>query len=282
MSMDMEEVFYTPRPSFEEEDLILIRNQGSRLFRHLQNIDLCVFNDNQFFKIYNLLQTLQQVANSMGLWAARRFCRLVDEDIEKLVATDSRHGLFSTGSLCMKTEFLMCDVSYSQRLETFGCEYDQLIKGASPKMRVLLEKLHERVEDSVLKGIIFIQDKTEAELISCWLKELAEVNPEHFGFLQVECLAQDRNHARHCEKKEEILAEFEDQQLNMLITTSIVDIQNVSSCTIIIQYDPFPSLIESLVSVNGTVFANNKYVILSSDDIEVPFHDVGIEKEKLS
>lgn len=147
-------------------------------------------------------------------------------------------------------------------------------------MWVFLEKLHERNDDPVLKGIIFIQDKTEAELISCWLKELAEVNLEHFGFLQVECLAQDRNQVRQLEKKQEIFALFEDQQLNILTTTSIVDVQNVSSCTLVVQYDPFPSLIESLVSVNGTVFANSKYVILNSDTIEVLFH--GEEKENLS
>ena len=44
MAMNIEEVFYTPRPSFEEEDLMLIRSQGLRLFRHLQEIDIYVLN----------------------------------------------------------------------------------------------------------------------------------------------------------------------------------------------------------------------------------------------
>lgn len=279
---NIEEVFYTLCPSFEEEDLVLIRNRGSSIFRHLQDIDIYVINNREFIRIYNLLQSLQQVANSMGLWAARRFCRLAAKDIEDIVATGSCHGLFSTGSLCMRTEFERCDACYSQRLETFGCVYDQLIRGASPKMRVLLEKLHEHVEDLVLKGIIFVQDKTEAELISCWLKELAEVNQEHFGFLRVEYLAQDPNQVHQFSRREEILAEFQNQQLNILVTTSIVGVQNFSSCTLVILYDPFPSLIESLIFINEIAFANSKYILLSSDVVEVTSDDVGIDKENLS
>ena len=52
----------------------------------------------------------------------------------------------------------------------------------------------------------------------------------------------------------------------LFITNSIRDIQIISSCNLVIQYDFPASLMESLLFINRSVFENSKYVILHSDN----------------
>ena len=264
---DIEELDYTPVPSFDSEDLACIADHLLRLSQLSHFLDILLNDSNELQNMIKLIQIIKQTAGSMGVWVSYKLCQIYSNDIGDFVELhqQSSHPTAHI-MLHVKTEIDIGISLYGERLNSFGGKYDQLIRGSSPKMRALLLKLHENetIDKEPLCGIVFVKEKKEALLLSLWLKEIAESNPL-FGFLKVDYVV--GRSSRLVLTQEEVLTKFRNHELNLLISTSVLEEEHdLPPCNLVIRYE-FPATIRNyLLSKGKASTEGSKYIILCSND----------------
>ena len=150
-----------------------------------------------------------------------------------------------------------------------------------PKINKLISIIREELEEFQNKKIIiFTQYRQMAELLK------NKLNQEFFSEITVEKFIGQTTKRDDCgfpqNKQIEILQEFREDKINILIATSVaeegLDIPNVDA---VIFYEPVPSEIR-LIQRRGRTgrFASGRcYILLTESTVDIPFHIVANKKE---
>jgi endoribonuclease Dicer len=159
---------------------------------------------------------------------------------------------------------------FSTELSDSSCIYNT----ASQKMHLMLDLLinykPNDCEESKLCGIIFVNQRSVAKVLTEWLNKLKEWNPNEFGFLKVGFVV--GNSARpglesivtsflDSQQKKNI-EKFRKNELNLLVATSVLEEGlDVRKCNLIIRYDE-PKTFREYLQSKGRARAENAYYYL--------------------
>ncbi|KAF7638234.1 hypothetical protein Mgra_00002206 [Meloidogyne graminicola] len=198
--------------------------------------------------------TLQQV----GGWAALEGFVIWQKNLLKL-ADDSNIGTKQKCILRMaETTFRTCSKVLSHKIKSLD-SYDKLADSKksfiSDRIRKLVEilKMYSPLKrekhgiKDALAGLVFVKERFIASMINKLLRYLAKKYHEDFGYLKVDFIVgntgsletgdEDRRLANR--KQEQTLRDFKNGQLNLLITTSVleegIDLRN---CNLVVRFDP--------------------------------------------
>lgn len=274
---EMEELDYSHVASFADEDIECINDHLLELGKIISYLNRCIHDNIELLKVRKSVECVAKTASTMGVWAAYKLCKIYSSDIGDYVKIHqtTRRNLAHI-MLVVKGGIDQGVSLYGKRLNHFQSNYDRLIRCSSPKMRALLTKLREYAPSENNKskkplcGIVFVEQKKDVFLISLWLKEIAEASPEEFGFLKVNYVVGhtiNTSNLKLIRNQEEVLTKFRKHELNLLISTSVLEEGlDVPRCNLVIRYD-FPATIRQYIQSKGRARSDgSKYVIFCTDE----------------
>lgn len=274
---NVETIMYPSPASFEEMDSNCINQLLQDLIHVASFLNLTEHDSNELRKIKKSLDCISKTARTMGIWSAFKLSEIFSNDIASYIEVhqSSRRSISHVMST-VKTTIDKCIALLGTRLKSVDKHYDKLIKFASPKMRVLLEqlKLYSPINEQnrnkkPLCGIVFVEQKKDVFLISLWLKEIAEAIPDAFGFLKVNYVVGhniNNSNLRLIRNQEEVLTKFRKHELNLLVSTSVLEEGlDVPRCNLVIRYD-FPAIIRQYIQSKGRARSDgSRYVVFCTD-----------------
>lgn len=129
--------------------------------------------------------------------------------------------------------------------------------------------------ENKLCGIVFVERRYTAALLSDLLNQLAKKDPQlsfvkcNFvvGHGTVANSAGDGTHDMSWKKQEKILRKFRSRDFNLLIATSVVEEGlDVPKCNLVVRFD-FPKTYQSYIQSKGRARAKqSQYIIFTSSD----------------
>ncbi|CAG2169667.1 unnamed protein product [Oppiella nova] len=150
---------------------------------------------------------------------------------------------------------------------------------ASPKMLRFLELLREYKpiggQPSNLCGIAFVAQRSVAKVLAEWLTELKRIKPLEYDFLNVGWVVGHSNRPGFeslvtsftDKQQEEIIDDFRDQKLNLIISTSVLEEGlDVSICNLVVRFDRINTFREYLQSKGRARADSARYYMMTSDE----------------
>ena len=184
----------------------------------------------------------------MGIWCAStcvdKYIKELDEQKDFILGIDSNHYLLLES--VMKYYELIKEVLDSE----LKSDPMAALNTASPKMHRLLELLRKyRPKDGEevnLCGIIFVNQRCVARVLTEWLMKLKELLPEEYGFLKVSSVIGhssrpgfDGKFNNNAElNQQRVIEKFRNEELNLLVATSVLEEGlDVRKCNLVVKYD---------------------------------------------
>ncbi|CAK5036675.1 unnamed protein product [Meloidogyne enterolobii] len=234
-------------------------------------------------KIYETISRSFSTLQQVGSWAALKGFILWQKNLLKHV-DDPIIGNKQKCILRMaETAFRTCSKVLSHKINPLN-SYDKLgnvnKSYISDRVRKLLEILKSYspskrelsgIKDTLF-GLVFVKERFIAFMINNLLRFLVKQNPEEFGHLKVDFIVghtgnsetgdEDRRLVNR--KQERTLTQFRNGQLNLLITTNVleegIDLRN---CNLVIRFDP-PMDFRSFIQSSGRARRENSafYILI--------------------
>ncbi len=156
---------------------------------------------------------------------------------------------------------------------------------ASPKMHRLLELLRRYKpngnQKSELCAIIFVNQRSVAKVLCEWLHALKKLYPNEYNFLNAGWVVGHSTRpgfeslvtSYSDQKQQEIIQKFRDEELNLLIATSVLEEGlDVRQCNNVIRYDKPRSFREYLQSKGRARASGATYYIMTSNEDSDKLH----------
>lgn len=136
-------------------------------------------------------------------------------------------------------------------------------------------------EGKALCGLIFVQQRIIAYLLSEWLSRLKEIHPD-FNFLSPSYIighgkttSGSKSILMSFQKQEEVLQKFRTKVYNLVVATSVVEEgMDIPKCNLVIRFDP-PENYRAYVQSKGRARVNDSlYVLMVNSKEKESFIDV--------
>lgn len=245
--------------------------------------------------VKNMIISMIKFINEMGVYGGAISILAYVILLERL----KRKSLSKEEELLYQFTITQCTHARAILLKSMENEkgYDKIIKHSSEKVIQLLNILREynpetfnktgvllKVNKSkkFLSGIIFTQQRFMAKIIFNLLKDVKEANPEEFGYLKHDFVVgfnvnpfNNTREQHYLKKSSEIaLLKFSKQELNCLISTSVIEEGlDVPQCSLVVRYDQ-PLEYRSYIQSKGRARScESSYVILIDEANKAKFYN---------
>jgi superfamily II DNA/RNA helicase len=130
-------------------------------------------------------------------------------------------------------------------------------------------------QKSDLCGIVFVNQRSVARVLCQWFEKLKELNRSEFGFLKVDWVVGNSSSngfeslvASYSGRKQlDVIKKFRDDELNLLIATSVLEEGlDVRQCNVIIRYDRPKTFREYLQSKGRARAIGAHYYLMASHE----------------
>ncbi|KPJ04293.1 Endoribonuclease Dicer [Papilio xuthus] len=269
-------------PTIERSDVKLKKGQ----------VDITVDSKKIVKQVKNMIVSIEQFIIELGIYGGDlsiiAYVILLEQLKRKAITMEEEHLYQFTITHLVEVRMILNNIMKNET------GFERIVRHSSDKVLHLLNILKEYSPDVIksdaplkvncarqpISAIIFTQRRFSAKILYNILKEVIEVNPQDFGFLNHDFVVgfnvNPYNNTREQyftkKKSQQALLKFANKDLNTLITTSIIEEGiDIPQCRLVLRFDP-PLEYRSYIQSKGRARSSeSSYVILISNENKVKF-----------
>ena len=213
--------------------------------------------------LVNSIEKVKDICyNKMGPWFAIEALKIYTLSLSRMTQLELKSILMNSFQFIQDeiTEHFLCTS------HTCGSNFSFKHELYSAKIKSLLKIL--KIFRNNLNCLVFVQERIEANLIYRFLLLTSQKYEKEFGFLKPGfiCGSPAKDFIRFDKNTTEFKRKFETKELNVMITTSVLEEGiDLPLCNIVIRYD-FPSTFRSFIQSKGRARNANSFFLLMVDE----------------
>uniref|UniRef100_A0A5S6R5U8 Endoribonuclease Dicer n=1 Tax=Trichuris muris TaxID=70415 RepID=A0A5S6R5U8_TRIMR len=228
--------------------------------------------------VLGMLSKAQMTFDKLGLWSTGMFFhrqyQILKQQLKAVSLSCETERMFLQSAICSVEAI---NVYLRDRVESLN-SIGELEAMVTPRVLVLLQCLRNSNVSSTngkaapFCGIVFVTERYVAYQLKVLLEAVIKLDPDRYGHLKVGFIVgqsamrwgpSNRVLVRQCRRQEETLRRFRHGDINLIISTSILEEGiDVPQCNTVIRFDPPPTF-SSFVQSKGRARASDaEYVVI--------------------